>query len=289
MTVTEDRTVRVWDVATASEEAQFPHKVDVMSASMNTDGTKVATSTFDGTVRVWDVPTGREETLMQHKGIKFAAISPDGAKVITASMGGEIRIWNVAGGKEDAQFQEEGSIKSVAVSPRGTRAVIVTRYGEETDVCDVATGTVQDRLRYKDHIEGVQFSLDGTKLITTSMDGTVRIWDIATGKEQARFSRNGKISSATFSSDGKKMVIISKDGLVRVWDIHWLTQYHGRELIQRVCQEKLVGANHLTKQDIELSPILSGREGEDVCEPPSWFSRLLQSAGFDSKLTSNSN
>jgi WD40 repeat protein len=193
----------------------------------------------------------------------------------------------VASGKEEAQFQYEGNIKCVAVSPKGARAVTVARYGE-TNIWDVATGTAQAQLRHKDHVESVQFSLDGTKLITTSMDGTVRIWDIATGKEQALFARNGKISSATFSPDGRKLVIISKDDLVRARDVHWLTQYRGRELIQRVCQEKLVGANHLTKQDIELSPILSGREGEDVCNPPSWFSRFAKSFGFGANPAGNS-
>ena len=75
----------------------------------------------------------------------------------------------------------------------------------------------------------------------------------------------------------------------QITDIHWLTQYHGQELVDQVYREKLIGARHITKQDIEISSILSGREGEDVCDPPSWFSRLLKSANFGSTQITSSN
>jgi hypothetical protein len=95
--------------------------------------------------------------------------------------------------------------------------------------------------------------------------------------------------SAAFSIGSTEVVTVSEDKTARVWDIRWLTQYHGQALIERVCQEKLIGARHITVRDIEISPLLSGREGEDVCDPPSWFSSILKSVGFGSKPTSSSN
>lgn len=72
-----------------------------------------------------------------------------------------------------------------------------------------------------------------------------------------------------------------------ITDIHWLTQYHGQELVDQVYREKLIGARHITKRDIEISPILSGREGEDVCDPPSWLSQLVKNVGFGSERSSS--
>jgi WD40 repeat protein len=72
--------------------------------------------------------------------------------------------------------------------------------------------------------------------------------------------------SAAFSPDGQRIVTASGDTTARVWDVHWLTQYHGPELIEAVCREKLRGVERITSQDVEVAPILRGRQNENVCQ-----------------------
>ncbi len=64
------------------------------------------------------------------------------------------------------------------------------------------------------------FSPDGTEIVTTSFDGTARVWSARTGL-QLRVLRVGPsdvVNSAAFSPDGSRVVTTSSDGTVRVWN-----------------------------------------------------------------------
>src|SRR5438046_1880625 len=64
----DDRTVRVWAVATGQVERTLEgHSDSVMSVVFSPDGSKLASASNDRTVRVWDVATGQvERTLEGH-------------------------------------------------------------------------------------------------------------------------------------------------------------------------------------------------------------------------------
>ncbi len=56
----------------------------------------------------------------------------------------------------------------------------------------------------------VQFSPDGTKLATGSMDGTVKIWETSTGKELGSFVLQARtISSLSFTPSGSRLACAS--------------------------------------------------------------------------------
>jgi WD40 repeat protein len=62
----------------------------------------------------------------------------------------------------------------------------------------------------KETVKSAHFSPDGRLIVTTSADGTARVWDVQTGKEI--------IKSVQFSPDGRRIVTGTQDGPVRVWD-----------------------------------------------------------------------
>jgi hypothetical protein len=68
-------------------------------------------------------------------------------------------------------------------------------------------------------VNSVQFSPDGTRIVTASDDNTARVWDAATGKTLGEPLRHeGSVISAQFSSDGTRIVTGSFDNTARVWD-----------------------------------------------------------------------
>ncbi|WP_099077875.1 WD40 repeat domain-containing protein [Vibrio sp. PID17_43] len=64
-----------------------------------------------------------------------------------------------------------------------------------------------------------EFSPDGTRIVTASDDGNVRLWDSATGDPLAVLvGHDGVVNSAQFSPDGTRIVTASLDGTARLWD-----------------------------------------------------------------------
>jgi WD40 repeat protein len=81
--------------------------------------------------------------------------------------------------------------------------------------------TGQERNRLKGHQGGVRrvvFSPDGSKLATSSEDGTARIWDSA-GQPLAELKgHQGIVWSVVFSPDGSQLATSGEDGIARIWD-----------------------------------------------------------------------
>jgi hypothetical protein len=66
-------------------------------------------------------------------------------------------------------------------------------------------------------------------------------------------------------TDGARMVTASDDKTARVWDTHWATQARGSALRDRVCREKLAGAEAFTLTEAE-DPILDALERTRPCD-----------------------
>jgi len=99
LTGCEDRTARLWDVATgqpASPPLTHPGAA-LFSVAFGLDGKTVLTGCHDGTARLWDVATGKPlgPPTKHRKDVQRVAYSPDGGQVLTASMDGTAWLWRV--------------------------------------------------------------------------------------------------------------------------------------------------------------------------------------------------
>ncbi len=83
-------------------------------------------------------------------------------------------------------------------------------------------GTAQKAIIYghQSEVTCVDFSPDGTRVVSGSADQTVRLWDVVTGKElRAWRGHNRPVLAIRFSPDGARVVSGSEDGTACVWDV----------------------------------------------------------------------
>jgi WD40 repeat protein len=268
-----DGTVRVSDALTGQRLAEVKHSRPARFASFSPSGKEVV-SVSDDRIRVWNASTGRPTSEMMKEAFS-ASFSPDGHRVASTSYFGPSRMWDVATGKPiatGARYLDPQGLSALKFSPDGRRVFgfslsgIVTWSAERLETLSEVKG---DQL-----ITSASFSSDGRRVVGVS-EKNIFVLDTVTGRVLARFGQSEVESSASFSPDGQRMVSASKNGAVRVWDTHWLTLAR-QELVADVCREKLVGATVLTLADIKTAPVLRGRQGEDVCAPPTWLDRLKE-------------
>lgn len=63
----------------------------------------------------------------------------------------------------------------------------------------------------------ISFNPDGTRLVSSSDDGMVKVWDLETGMEVLSLKHKRPVVSAAFSPDGRCLVTACDDG-VRIWE-----------------------------------------------------------------------
>ena len=71
-----------------------------------------------------------------------------------------------------------------------------------------------------------RFDNTGKRVLSSSGDGTARLWDVGTGDEIVRFQGYADmVINATFSTDHTRVLTYSWDSTAKVWDLE------GRELL----------------------------------------------------------
>ena len=101
-------------------------------------------------------------------------------------------------------------------------------------------------------VNDVKFHPDGKRILSASVDKTVRVWDVSTGKEILKLDDFDRfVFSAWFSADGKRIHSACGDKTVRINDAK--TGKHVRLLKNQAAEEesygtKVQGANGITRR-----------------------------------------
>ena len=237
VTASVDGTARLWRSDPDEPRILGFHDERVESVALSPDARRVVSASDDHTARIWSMD-GRSEphVLSGHwDWVRSAAFNPvDASKVVTASDDGTLRLWDLASGSITGRVSQEASnLFGAAFDPRGERVVTAVKDGKARiwKLSDLVTGgnflvTGGDsqvvELPHTDWVLGAAFSGDGTRIVTASRDGTVRVWVPTSGRyEPARVlehPRGATVYNASFSPDGSRIVTAAKDG-ARVWRV----------------------------------------------------------------------
>lgn len=74
---------------------------------------------------------------------------------------------------------------------------------------------------HKRFIVSINRNIEGTLIVSSSIDGTIKIWDVETGKCIQTLNQHNKWSySVAFSPDNTKVISASSDKTVKIWDLN---------------------------------------------------------------------
>jgi len=222
-----DKTARLWDVATGRELQRLVHDDSVASVAFDPSGTLLATGSKDGSARVWDTATGRLVFSVAHgEEVRKVAFSPDGRYLAAISTDSSISVVDVRTRKELHRWSVGDAGLGLAFSADSTR--LATANGEYAAVWDVRTGKRMFRAQHANlspatpglnWIDDVSLSTDGSMLATAGRDSTARVWDVGSGQELLRLQHGAPVSTVAFSRDGTLLSTASVDGAARAWEL----------------------------------------------------------------------
>jgi eukaryotic-like serine/threonine-protein kinase len=226
VTASDDKTARVWDAASGAHLLTLRgHTHRVLSASFSRDGSRIVTSSEDRTARIFDATSGAAIlTLCGHTAPVWSArFNADGSGVITAVAGGQYepaRIWDAKHGSGPIKLDEGRDSARAWFSPDGSEVATI-RWGNRSSKPSILEARTGRRCRFLETTSGtsIEFSRDGSRIVTAGSDNTARIWGADSGENLLTLlGHKGFLTAASFSPDGSLIVTASTDGTARLWD-----------------------------------------------------------------------
>lgn len=227
VSVSNDGTLRVWDVATGKPLRLYRIEKCRGEAALSPDGRAVAASA-DRTVVLLDLKDGkagqagvREFEQVDSGFVGGLRFSPDGRRLASANHDFSAVLWDVETGRLVQRLQgHQDQVRGVAFHPSGSR-VVTGSYDRTVRIWDLPSGKPVRVLKgHGKPVLAVAVSPDGTTVLSGGFDHDARLWDFETGREVRRFhGHTDAINSVAFSPDGRQMATASNDHSVRLWDV----------------------------------------------------------------------
>lgn len=220
----------LWNLGESRLERKFGEHRDVLyAAEPSRDGKWIATAGYDRKIQVWNRESGQlERTLEGHHGAVYdLAFSPDGQILASASADATVKIWQVASGTRlDTLSQPLKEQLTVDISPDGE---LVAAAGADNRIRlwklvsrtePLINPLLIARYGHEQPIQRIRFTADGSRLVSTSADKTIKVWSTDQMTLLATFPQQADVVQAFATDEAAGSLLVGRmDGTLQKYDL----------------------------------------------------------------------
>ena len=167
-------------------------------------GPFVATAGYDNRLILWEAVSKRAVARSLHDHlINHCAFNSEGTMVATASSDYSARIWDVPSLRLKATLiGHEDDVDMAVFSPDDT-LVATCALDRTIRIFDISGRCLKVLRGHSGNILSVAWTRDGKRLVSSSVDGTVREWNAAAGTEIRRNDMDVRTDTLVIDADGR--------------------------------------------------------------------------------------
>lgn len=225
VTASFDRTARVWDTTTGSLLLVLEgHLGGLASAEFSPIDDLILTTAADNSARLWDGISGEEVSRLgdimdeeEGAGTPKALFSPDGLEIGFCD-GYKASLRETKDLMFAHDFDLPNSCSAIQFDTR-EKWIAIGLFSGQIEIYGLDDYELQGTLRgHEENITSITVVSDGLLLLSTSADGSARLWSLIGFNEMARLgSDRGSLSVAAADKWGKLIVTGHEDGDIRLW------------------------------------------------------------------------
>lgn len=225
ITVFEDGSARVWDQSKAPAGSVLEgHTGLIYAVAISPDGAQAITCSVDKSLRIWDLTRGSQTRAIENlpAGVWSVSYSRDGKQIAIGLHDNRVQIRSTDDMELITEFKQDaiGWVYAVSFNHDGTK--IASTSGVSGWIWSTADGKELLELKgHSDEVTCIDFSPDGSRVMTGAGDNTARLWNAAKGGDSLKIlQQDARVNCVRFNSDGTRVVTGGTDNIGRVWDLN---------------------------------------------------------------------
>lgn len=248
--------MKIWDANDCQLKSTLDRQlnaVEIVAFAPNSD--RIQLGLRNGAVKIWNTVNGKLHDVLKSRPDRVTynmTFSSNAGKIASLYNDGICQIVNVTTKQIECTLKRSNcAVLGMAFSPKCDKLAMAV-YGNNAEIWDIISHPLgpmpgqsgiigQFSLRFKNtgkrdpntvdqfdtsfpqhpmKIDKVLFSPKGDKVISGSIDGTLKIWSAINGKEEYTLNNHSLFSPVTFSPRGDRIVLNNLfEGTARLWNL----------------------------------------------------------------------
>ena len=222
----------LWNIENGQSEGFWSiSESTIRDVAVSNNGDYLLIGQGNGKVAHITIASGRRLEFLGHQEkINAVDMLPNGRVAISGSNDFVAYVWDTQSGQAIYRFNHPSRVTMVALDARG-RYAFTADSKKSANIWDLKTGKLVSKLNYFNRQEvfsAVQFSPDGTKLLTGAPSRKVSVWDISTGERLTSWRviprddirPAGAVVYSVAFRDNNQVITESSSGYAELWQVN---------------------------------------------------------------------